>query len=251
MKRLLTLLLLCLVSPLAFAAGGGGHESFALHADVDVTDQASLQRGAKLFVNYCAGCHEAKFMRYSRVAADLGIPEDVAEQTLIFDEDKKIGDTMTNAMRSEDAVAWLGAAPPDLSLTVRLRGADWVYTFLNTFYRDDQSATGFNNLRLPGTAMPHVLWGLQGAPEAVYEEMDAGTDKAKLIAADVRVPEGAGDMSPQEYRAATMDLVNFLAYVAEPARAKRERLGIYVLMFLGVLLVLTYLLKKEYWRDVH
>ena len=160
-KILLTLLLLA--APVAALAADGVP---LMKAHVDVTDIPSLQRGAKLFVNYCAGCHSAKYMRFNRIAADLQLPEDLVEQYLIF-TGAKIGDTMTTVMSPQDAERWFGVAPPDLSLTARRRGADWVYTYLNSFYRDDSRPVGVNNLIFPDVGMPHVLWELQGMPMPV------------------------------------------------------------------------------------
>ncbi len=247
MKKIILALFLLAASGVAGAAAPSGN---LMSVKVDPTDIPSLQRGAQLFVNYCMGCHSAQFMRYGRVAEDLRLSQDLVEQYLIF-TDAQIGDTMNNAMNADLAEDWFGIAPPDLSLIVRVRGADWVYTFLNSFYRDDKSAVGVNNLLLQDLSMPHALWELQGVPVPMYSEINAGTDDARLVIASTHVPEGEGLLTPEEYREATRDLVNFLAYVSEPVRAERERLGIKVMLFLGVFLILAYLLKKEYWRDVH
>lgn len=245
MRRIAVALMLAVLPTLAGAVGGG--HGTLMDANVDVTATASLQRGAKLFVNYCMGCHSLKYLRYQRLAEDLGIPEELVKKYLIWDG-SEIHSTMTNAMREEDAQDWFGAAPPDLSYTVRVRGADWVYTYLNTFYRDPSRPTGVNNLLLPGASMPHVLARLQGIPEPVYAEN--GHDGEKVVVG-VKVPEEAGVLTPEEYHRVTRDITNFLAYAAEPIQAYRQQLGIYVILFLLVLLGIVYLLKREYWKDVH
>lgn len=245
MKKLLIALMLFGASASTFAAGGGAP---LMDAQIDVTDTASLQRGAKLFVNYCAGCHSAEYMRFSRVAEDLNLSTDLVEQYLIF-TGAKIGDTMQSAMAPQDGERWFGVVPPDLTLTARRRGADWVYTYLNTFYRDDSKATGVNNLVFPDVGMPHVLWELQGMPNPVYEDSTDGA--AGLHVVGVSVPEGAGSLSQAEYQQATRDLTNFMSYMSEPIKAYRQSLGIKVILFLLVFLFVAYLLKKEYWKDVH
>lgn len=247
MKKLLIALVFSLASTQAAAAGGGGD---LMEAHPDVTDKASLQNGAKLFVNHCMGCHSMKYMRYSQLADDLEIPESVVEKQLIFDADKKIGDTMTNAMAAEMAEKWFGKAPPDLSLTARVRGADWIYTYLNTFYRDEDRGLGVNNLVLENASMPHVLARQQGVPEPVLKEVHSG-ESSKLAVVGVETPKGAGTLSEEEYHELTRDITNFMVYAAEPVQAWRERLGVYVLLFLIVLTFILYLLKREYWKDVH
>lgn len=238
--RMLALAVLLSLAPAAAwsAAEGGG----LMDARVDVTDTASLQRGAKLFANYCMGCHSMKYLRYSRLAEDLDIPEEVVERYLIWNEQTQIQEPMVNAMSQEDGEQWFGVAPPDLSLTVRARGADWVYTYLNTFYLDESQPTGVNNLVLAGASMPHVLWRLQGIPVPVIEDGHVvGTE----------VPEGAGALTEEEYHRVTRDIVNFMAYASEPIRAYRESLGVWVILFLLVFTGLAYLLKREYWKDIH
>lgn len=247
MRKFLIALVFALASSQAVASEGGGK---FMDAHPDVTDKASLQNGAKLFVNYCMGCHSMKYMRYSRLSDDLEIPESVVEEKLIFAADKKIGDTMTNAMPEEMAKKWFGAAPPDLSLTARVRGADWVYTYLNSFYRDEDRDIGVNNLVLGNASMPHVLARLQGVPEPVLEEVHNG-EQSKLEVVAVETPEGSGALSEEEYHELTRDITNFMVYAAEPVQAERERLGIYVLLFLIVLTFILYLLKREFWKDVH
>lgn len=211
------------------------------HVSVNVGDKQSLQRGARLFVNYCMGCHSAKYMRYNRIAKDLGIPEDILEQNLIFGANKP-GDTMKIVMSAERAEEWFNAVPPDLTLVARSRSADWLYSYLLTFYHDPESPTGFNNLQFKDVSMPHVLWELQGI-QRLAEGGDGHTPELGTV-----VP---GSMSDVEYRRAMRDLVNFMVYLSEPTRMQRYEIGFWVIFYLLILLVSVYLLKKEYWRDVH
>lgn len=246
MRALVLAMGLLLTWNVAGAAGGGGD---LMDANVDVHDRASLQRGAKLFANYCMGCHSLKYLRYSRVAQDLDIPDDVVEQYLIWDG-SKIQSTMTNAMRADDGKEWFGVAPPDLSLTARAKGSDWIYTYLNSYYRDPSKATGFNNRLLEGSSMPHVLWRQQGIPEPVYASGEHDGDSKQVVG--TKVPEeAAGVLSTAEYQRMTRDITNFLTYAAEPIRPYRERIGVWVILFLGLFLGVAYMLKREYWKDVH
>ena len=243
--RKLILATLLLIAPTALLASGGG-----LHlesANIDLRDQASLQRGAKYFMNYCFGCHSLQYMRYNRMAKDLGIDEITLRQNLIFG-DAKPGDLMTNALRPEDGEKWFGAAVPDLTLEARLRSPDWIYTYLKSFYIDDTRPYGVNNVIFPLVGMPHVLGDLQGRQEAVMEE--SHEPGGEPVIKGVKLVEEGG-LSPQEYDTMVRDITNFLAYVGEPAQLERERLGRYVLLFLGFLFILAYMLKKEYWKDVH
>lgn len=234
-----------------FLFAGGAHATSAVHlleADVDLNDRVSLQRGARTFVNYCLSCHSAAYSRFSRLASDLDIPEQVVAGNMMFVTDK-IGNTMTAAIRKQDAEEWFGVAPPDLSVVARSRGADWLYTFLLTFYQDPSRPTGVNNLAFKDTAMPHVLWELQGVQRAVYKsENHDGREVQTVEGFEIAVP---GKQSVQDYRQTVRDLVNFLVYLGEPAKLQRYRLGVGVILFLIGFLVLAYLLKKEYWRDVH
>lgn len=215
----------------------GASETLSLDsAPVDVYDEASLQRGARLYADYCQGCHSLKYMRYARFARDAGMAESEVKSKFLYGEGN-VGDTMRTAMTQENGIAWFGVAPPDLSLTVRARSADWVYTYLRSFYLDPAKPTGTNNLLFKDVAMPNVLGGLQG-----QRKLD---DEGEL---DVVQP---GSMSTREFDRAVGDLTNFLAYVAEPAQLDRSHVGKYVLLFLIILLVVLYKLKKEYWRDVH
>ncbi|MBI1398104.1 MAG: cytochrome c1 [Betaproteobacteria bacterium] len=247
LRRLLAVV--ALVPTFAFAAGEHVHLD---QAPINKTDIASLQRGAKLFVNYCLTCHSAKFMRYNRLM-DIGISEQQIKDNLMFTADK-VGEHMTVAMDAKDAKQWFGAAPPDLSVIARARGADWLYTYLRTFYRDDSRPTGWNNVVFPNVGMPHVLWELQGQQElepAKAEEGEHGGEHAAAHEGPTLKLAEPGKLEPKEYDAAVADLVNYLVFQAEPARAKRVQIGILTLLFLGVLLVFAYALKKEYWKDVH
>lgn len=247
MRTLLIAILLCGVSATATAESGHGGPKM-LNANVDLGNTESMQRGAKLFVNYCVSCHSANFMRYGRVAADLGIPDDVMKANMMFTTDK-IGDPMAIAMKPEDAEAWFGVAPPDLSVVARSRGADWLYSFLNGFYVDSHKPTGVNNIHFPNTAMPHVLWELQGLNRAVFEtETLHGVESQVFKRFETERP---GTLDEAQYLKATRDLVNFLVYVGEPAKLVRYALGVKVIAFLIVLWIVAYALKREYWKDVH
>ncbi len=244
MKKLVMAIALLALPSLGFAAGKA---SYHLSVDVDPHDQQSLQRGANHFVNYCLSCHQAELMRYKRVADDLGIDEALMMERLVKTPDAQIHSVMLNAMDSADGETWFGAAPPDLSLYVRRHGPDRLYSFLNGFYRDPTQTWGVNNMVLAGASMPHVLEVLQGLPEPVVESKN-GAD----VVVGVEVPpEAAGLLTEGEYRQFTRDLTNFLDYVAEPVKAERERLGVKVIAFLAVFFVVAYLLKREYWKDVH
>ena len=243
MRKIALCVLLALGSGSVFAAGGGGD---LMDARVDVSDEASLQRGAKLFANNCMGCHSAEYVRWSALPDGLGVPMETIEETLVYGSYES-GDMMNAAMRGADAADWFGAEPPDLSLTARSRGADWVYTYLNSFYRDPDASIGWNNTLLENSSMPHVLWRLQGVPEPTYEEHGDS-----LEVAGIRVPEDQqGTLSEAEYHQATRDITNFMAFLAEPVRAKRQELGVWVIGFLVIFTFLAYLMKREYWRDVH
>ena len=235
---LCSLVALAGVSGSAIAAGDAALE----HANVNIRDTAAAQRGARLFVNYCMSCHSASYMRYNRLAEDLGLGEDLVKEHLMF-ADAKIGDTMEVAMRPGDAEAWLGKVPPDLSLTARARGTDWLYTYFLSFYRDE--AGSWNNVVLPNASMPHVLWQLQGVQKPVIVEHDGQPTIERLELAQ------PGMQSPEDYEETVRDLVTFLEYLGEPAELKRRNVGIWVLLFLVVFALTSYALKAEYWRDVH
>jgi len=234
-----SILFFCLLTLAGTAAAAGDGPLY--HMEVDLDDKSSLQNGARLFVNYCMGCHSAQYMRYNRLGRDLGIPESVLEKNLMLGTDKP-GSTMEIAMPAGKAEEWFGVTPPDLTLTARARGADWLYSYLLTFYRDPDSVTGFNNLQFEGVAMPHVLWDLQGIKRPVYDEHGHITDLETAV---------KGSMDDAEYRNAVRDLVNFMVYIAEPVKLQRFTLGTWVIIYLLILLVVVYLLKKEFWRDIH
>lgn len=219
----------------------------------EINNLGSLQRGARNFVAYCSGCHSLKYSRYSRVGEDLSIPDDQLENYLVTPGDNKNGYMLTT-LSAADGEAWFGKAPPDLSLITRAKGTDYVYRFLKTFYADPNTATGVNNLALPGTAMPHVLAELQGVNAGVFREVEVpaqGDVPASKKAEFVRFePYVAGRMSSAEYDEFVRDTVNFLDYVGEPAKAKRISMGVWVILFLLAFSGFAYLLKQEYWKDV-
>lgn len=213
---------------------------------ININDQASLQRGARMFVNYCLSCHSAAYMRYNRLAEDLGLSEEAVMENMVF-ADKKIGETMSIAMDPEDSEKWFGKTPPDLSLIGRARRADWLYAYMRGFYRDESGR--WNNLLLPNVSMPHVLWELQGIQTPVYATHEDQAHGATVIDhLEVTVP---GTMTPGDYDDSVRDLVAFLDYMGEPAKLKRKNIGVWVILFLAVFAFLAYLLKAEYWRDVH
>jgi ubiquinol-cytochrome c reductase cytochrome c1 subunit len=234
----------------AHAAGGG-----LVHLDkapVDVSNQASLQNGAKLFVNYCLGCHSAAFMRYNRLQ-DIGLSEAEIKDNLLFTTDK-VGETMVAAIDPKQAKDWFGGNPPDLTVIARSRassegsGADYLYTFLRTFYRDETKATGWNNLVFPSVGMPHVLWQLQGERRAVIEDVEVKGQNTQVFKGWETI--SAGTMRAQEYDQAVGDLVNFLQWMGEPAQNTRTRVGVGVLIFLGIFIVIAWRLNAAFWKDV-
>jgi ubiquinol-cytochrome c reductase cytochrome c1 subunit len=245
MNRILMVLLLAAWSGLAGAADA--HGPLLLESNASLRSKANLQRGARTFVNYCLSCHSAQYMRYSRMAEDLGLPEDLVAENLMFTTDK-IGDTMQVAMRPADAEAWFGVPPPDLSVIARARGPDWLYSFLLGFYLDESRPTGVNNLYFDKTAMPHVLWKLQGLQRLVADTADGAGGHGDGPRFELVQP---GQLSPEEYAETVRDLVSFLVYVGEPAKLVRYKIGFWVIAFLSVLFIVTYLMKREYWRDVH
>ncbi|MGS2718997.1 cytochrome c1 [Paraglaciecola aestuariivivens] len=217
-------------------------------AEYDLTDKASLQKGAQLFMNYCLGCHQTQYQRYQRTFEDLGIPVELGQENLQFTGEKP-GEHIKNAMPVESAAKWFGAPPPDLTLVARVRGADWLYTYLRTFYQDDSRPFGVNNLVFPEVGMPHVLQELQGIPRQATEKMLVD---GEMVDREVGIKaDGSGELSAAEYDKAVLDLVNYLVYIGEPSRLESESIGRWVMVFLLVLFILVYLLKKEYWRDVH
>ena len=216
---------------------------------------AALQNGAKVFVNYCLNCHAAASMRFNRLR-DLGLTEEQIKQNLVL-TGGKVGDTMTVALNAKDGKAFFGAAPPDLSVIARARssadgsGADWLYTYLRTFYKDESRATGWNNMVLPNVAMPHVLWQLQGVNVAKYEERDDPHEKGKKVHEFVGFEqETPGTMNRLDYDRTVADLVSFLNYMSEPAQTERRQLGVWVLLFLGIFFIITWRLNASFWKDV-
>jgi ubiquinol-cytochrome c reductase cytochrome c1 subunit len=231
------------------AVAAAATEGFPLQqANADVSSLASLQRGARNFVNYCLGCHSARYMRYSQVADDLALTEDELRANLMFTGDR-IYDAMESAMPADKAREWFGNAPPDLSLITRSRGPDYVYTFLRSFYEDPSRPTGVNNAVLPQTAMPHVLAALQGSQRPRFEKKvdEDGRQVEHLVALE---PGTAGDMPAAAYDSFVRDTVAFLEYIAEPAKARRKSLGVWVILFMLMFTAFTWFLYKEYWKDV-
>ena len=219
------------ISPLSFSA-----ENIELSkAPVDLTDNLSLQRGAKIFTNYCLNCHSAKYMRYSNLQ-DIGLSAETIKNDLLF-TGNKIGDTMSVNMSMKDSKKWFGAAPPDLSVVARSRGADWIYSYMRGFYRDPTRPTGWNNTVYVNSAMPHILWELEGE-----KILNPKTKKLEKFS--------SGKLNAKEYDATIADLTNYLVYMSEPDQLKRKKMGYYVIGFLLLLLFLTIKLKKEYWRDI-
>lgn len=247
MRHAFLSLLLFLAPGLAAASADGGFE--IKHARIDPTDKASLQRGARTFANYCLSCHSASYMRYKRLMDDLGVSEKVMQGSLMFASDK-IYDGMDVAFRPEDGRKWFGVPPPDLSVTARARGANWLYTYFTSFYRDDSKPTGVNNAVFPDVAMPHVLWREQGWQDAVYVTEKGADGKPHKRLASLKLSE-PGAQTAAEYDHTVRDLVAFLVYLGEPAELQRKELGSYVLLFILFFAGLAYLLKREYWRDVH
>lgn len=250
MKKLIATLVL--LPGLAFASEGG----FPLDKAPDHTkDLAALQNGAKLFVNYCLSCHSASALRYNKLQ-DLGLTEEQIKNNLLFTSDK-VGSMMTIAMTAKDAKEWFGAAPPDLSVIARAKassagsGPDWLYTYLRTYYKDESRATGWNNLTYPNVAMPHVLWELQGTRAAKFVEEKDPHDASKVIHKFAGFEQVTpGKLTALEYDKSVADLVSFMTWMAEPAQNTRKRLGVWVLMFLGVFIVITWRLNASYWKDI-
>jgi ubiquinol-cytochrome c reductase cytochrome c1 subunit len=238
MKILITSLFFSLLSLSAagHAASGSVHLD---HFEADLTNTASLQRGARTFTNYCLSCHSASYMRYNRMAQDLGLTDKQVLENLMFASDK-IGDTMTIAMRAEDAEKWFGTAVPDLSVVSRSRGTDWLYTYLRTFYKDPATAIGTNNLVFDKVGMPHVLWEQQG-----YLALEHDDDHDPHLSSATE-----GDLSKSEYDGMVYDLVNFLGYIGEPSKLQRLALGKWVLLYLIILLLVAYPMKKAFWKDI-
>ena len=258
MKKFLLSLLAATSLTLGLAGTAAANEG-GYHLDTfpveKMTDMAALQNGAKLFVNYCLNCHSAAYMRYNRMK-DIGLTDDQIKKNLLF-ATEKVGDTMKVSLDPKQAKEWFGAQPPDLSVIARSRagpggsGADYLYTYLRTYYRDETKATGWNNLAFPDVAMPNVLWELQGQRTAVYAEEKDRHDPSKVTHRFERFEQvSPGKLDERAYDEAVGDLVAFLQWMGEPAQGKRVQIGVWVLMFLGVLTVFTWRLNASYWKDV-
>jgi len=245
MKNRIIALLMMVIPAVAFASGDVQLEK----ADIDLHNQESLQKGAKLFVNYCLSCHSAKYMRYSRMGEDIGLSKEYVKDNLMLAAEK-IGETMTVAMRPKDAQAMFGTKILDLTVVARARGADWLYTYLTTFYIDESRPWGVNNAAFKDVGMPHVLWELEGLKKPIFKT-ETGHDGREVTHISGYEMVKPGKLSQTEYKAAANDLVNFLVYMGEPAKLKRYTIGIWVLVFLVLLFVVSYALKKEYWKDIH
>jgi ubiquinol-cytochrome c reductase cytochrome c1 subunit len=252
MKKWLTRLALAGAAALALGvttAPARAQENIPLDRAPENTENlASLQHGAQLFVNYCLSCHSANLMRYSALE-QIGIPQKAIEANLLFSTDK-VGNTMTVAMRPDDAKTWFGVAPPDLSVEARARSRDWLYTYLRSFYRDDTRPTGWNNLVFENVSMPHVLWQLQGERTAQFQDVtdpETGEKSHQFVAYQQVKP---GTMSSVDYDAAVADLVAYLSWMSEPTQQTRKQLGVWVLLFLGVLTFFAWRLNAAYWKDI-
>ena len=237
-------LALCLLLPPTLVLAN--EEAVLDSAPINLKDQASLQRGAKSFVNYCLNCHNASFMRYSHLTA-IGLTEDQIKANLMFTTDK-IGDTMISALDPKDAKEWFGGLPPDLTLVARVRGSDWLYTFLRSFHRDDAAPTGWNNTVFKNVGMPNVLHDLQGTQ--VLQQVGEKDEHGKKVPIMKLAVDRPGTMNQMEYDLFVKDLVNYLTYMGEPARPARTQLGVIVLLFLVIAFFATLWLKNEYWKDV-
>lgn len=236
MKNLIKALafgLATIVSLSALAASGGAHLD---HANNDLTDKESLKNGFKTYINYCLGCHQLQYQRYNRTFTDLGIEEADGVANYMY-TGEKIGDHITNTMPAKEAAKWFGTAPPDLTLEARLRSPDWIYTYLRSFYMDSKRPFGVNNKVFKDVGMPHVLQDLQGV---------SSIDEHGKV-----TPAMGGSLTAEEYDVVVRDLTNFLEYVGEPSKLERESMGYNVLIFLFIFFILSYFLKKEYWKDVH
>jgi ubiquinol-cytochrome c reductase cytochrome c1 subunit len=240
MKKTMLAFVLSVLPLAALASGGGAH---LLHAPNDLNDAESLKRGSKLFVNYCLNCHSAKYLRYQRMGKDLGISEEELKAEYMFTTDK-VGETMNITMNPADGKRWFGVTPPDLSLVARSRGTDWLYSYLLGFYEDPSRPFGVNNTMFKDVGMPHILWELEGGiSKAVMKDDGEGHQIIEHL-------EPANKAKHEEYQKQVTDLVNFLEYAGEPIKMKRLAMGKYVIGFLVFLAILSWILKKEYWRDI-
>jgi ubiquinol-cytochrome c reductase cytochrome c1 subunit len=256
-KLLISLFVACgfALSAMPAAASEAGYP-WDKFPEEKMTDMAALQNGARLFVNYCLNCHSAQYMRFNRLQ-DIGLSDDQIKKNLLF-ATEKVGDTMRTTLDPKQAKDWFGTAPPDLSVIARSRseigrgtGADYLYTLWRTFYRDDTKPTGWNNLAFPDIAMPHALWQLQGERRAVFAEVKDAHDPAKTVHRFERFEQVTpGTLSELEYKEAVGDLVAYLQWMGEPAQGSRIRIGVGVLLFLGLLIVFTWRLNAAYWKNV-
>jgi ubiquinol-cytochrome c reductase cytochrome c1 subunit len=246
MRKYLAIVVLALAPAWVLAAGG--HGMVLDKANIDPTNKQSMQRGARIFVNYCLSCHSASLMRYERLANDLGIDEKLVSENLIF-TGGKLGELMTVATADDDAKEWFGTVPPDLTVIARARGVDWLYTYMRSFYQDDSRHIGVNNLVFPDVGMPNVLWELQGVQEPVITTVKEH-DGTELKVVELELVE-PGLQTPKEFDRTVRDLVNFLDYMGEPAKYERRQLGTKVILFLLLFLAFAYLLKRDYWKDIH
>ena len=231
MKKIIIFIMLLIQSSFIFAS----EEIYLEKAPIDLSDQPSLQKGARTFINYCLNCHSAKYMRYNKLL-DIGLSKKDIKENLLF-TGKKIGDPMEISMPVAESKKWFGATPPDLSVVARSRGSDWIYSYMKGFYRDSSREIGWNNIVYANSAMPHILWELEGE-----QELDKNTGELSLIK--------AGKLNQKEYDAVIVDLTNYITYMSEPGQLKRKKMGFYVVGFLLLLLVLTIKLKKEFWKDI-
>ena len=241
-NRILATLLFLLIPVLASASGGS--DANLDSPNIDLADRSSLQRGARTFVNYCLSCHGASYMRYERMAKDLGISDELLRENLMFSTDKP-GELMVTSMPEDGAKQWFGVIPPDLSVTARYRSPDWIYTYLRSFYVDESTPTGWNNVLFPNVAMPNVFHEWQGPRRANFAETEGG----KHFESFEQISDG--QMTNEEFDSAIQDLTNFMVYLAEPAKLVRYRIGLWVTIFMVLFTIFAYFLKKEYWRDVH
>ena len=239
-------LVACLWSAQGIAAGGGGEH--IEKANIQPDNVASLQRGARNFMNYCSGCHSAQYVRYTTIGKSLGLSEEQLIDNLMFNAEKTF-ETIQTAMPADDSARWYGKTPPDLSLMARAKGADYIYSFLKGFYVSEPSPTGVDNLVLAGTSMPHVLWELQGFQAASFQnnESEDGSVTTTFKGFEQLT---AGSMDAEDYDEFVRDTVNFLAYIAEPIRSDRRKLGVWVLMYLIFFFIIAAMLKKQIWKDV-
>lgn len=254
MKKLIVSVMFALSAALLTTPAMANTDTVALeHANVDISNKASLQRGVKYYANYCMGCHSLGFSRYNRIATDLELTNDQVVKNLIFTrnadgEPENPGALMKNAMSPKHSAEWFGAPPPDLTLEARVRSPDWIYSYLKAFYLDPTRPMGVNNTVFPNVGMPHVLWELQGLQEKHCTKEGEGAHAVEHC--EMKVVK-QGSMTPMEYDQMARDITNFLAYVGEPAQNTRKSYGIAVLLFLSLFAVVAYFLKKEYWKDVH